>query len=480
MKIYKYLLFIAVTIFILLFFGCSRVNIDEEYEDEGEFPIPEIKDIEIWGAWTTFTQETIDELIEEFELDYPEFTLSIAMDKASPENLTAAIAAETMPDLIVWDEIIYCYFHRFIQPMDPYMAMDPSFDREDYLEMVYLFNDIKDETWALSMSASTVVLMYNKDMFEAYGLDPENPPERWSEMIEIQKALTKRNSRGLVEQTGFADFDLDGLGQGYIWFVANLYDGTNYLDTEGCYKMRINTESVYEAAELYRTLHGIYGGKKKLAPEIETLLPQAAFTAGRLGMRLTDNLSSMIGHDFNVGITPFPNSDHIAPDMYVNALPQFSYMIVRNCPNPMGAWYYLKWHNLRGLLINENCNYNKDPTTYVPRFMTNTYARTRIADIYYDYLDGETRKSIEKRDAMIMNMNLIYNPWPANGRQRFFLFGSVTDIFTKPNQNQDIRARLADTQRTADDWVNEWLAEREKEGWLFPEDNPWGIPPEFV
>jgi ABC-type glycerol-3-phosphate transport system substrate-binding protein len=62
--------------------------------------------------------------------------------------------------------------------MEPYIAQDPSFDKDDYHDLVNHFDFINGERWALTVSATPVVFLYNKDMFEAHGLDPERPPQR--------------------------------------------------------------------------------------------------------------------------------------------------------------------------------------------------------------------------------------------------------------------------------------------------------------
>ena len=46
-------------------------------------------------------------------------------------------------------------------------------------------------------------MIWNKDMFKEAGLDPENPPETWDELIDASQKLTK-------------DFDGDGSVSEYI------------------------------------------------------------------------------------------------------------------------------------------------------------------------------------------------------------------------------------------------------------------------
>jgi ABC-type glycerol-3-phosphate transport system substrate-binding protein len=48
------------------------------------------------------------------------------------------------------------------------------------------------------------VLIYNKDMFRAAGLDPEKPPRTIAEFTEAQRKLTKKDAQGNITQTGIS------------------------------------------------------------------------------------------------------------------------------------------------------------------------------------------------------------------------------------------------------------------------------------
>ena len=47
------------------------------------------------------------------------------------------------------------------------------------------------KTWGIPFQRSTIVMYYNKDAFRAAGLDPENPPSTWDELVTAGKKLTK-------------------------------------------------------------------------------------------------------------------------------------------------------------------------------------------------------------------------------------------------------------------------------------------------
>jgi hypothetical protein len=158
-------------------------------------------------------------------------------------------------------------------------------------------------------------------------------------------------------------------------------------------------------------------------------------------------------------------------------------MIYREAENPEGAWWYLKWYNVSGLMISENYNYVKNEITYMPRYLTNTYARTRVADIYYDYLDPETKENIKKRDDMIANLKLTYTydvtAWWFNWAIGSTYGMGVASLLEEDARTQDIGAKLRSCQENADTNRDGWYTTKEAEGWEFPPDFPWGIPPQI-
>ena len=58
------------------------------------------------------------------------------------------------------------------------------------------------KTWGIPFQRSTPVIYWNKEAFEAAGLDPETPPTTWDEMVEMGQQLTIRDDAGNVTQWG--------------------------------------------------------------------------------------------------------------------------------------------------------------------------------------------------------------------------------------------------------------------------------------
>ena len=64
--------------------------------------------------------------------------------------------------------------------------------------------EVDGKTWGVPFQRSTIVMYYNKDMFEKAGLDPNQPPATWDAMVKDAKALTKDGTYGImIPSTGY-------------------------------------------------------------------------------------------------------------------------------------------------------------------------------------------------------------------------------------------------------------------------------------
>ena len=87
------------------------------------------------------------------------------------------------------------------------------------------------KTWGIPFQRSTIVLYYNKEMFKEAGLDPNQPPANWKEMLEYAQKLTKRDASGKVTQWGV---QIPSSGFPYWLFQAlAIENGANLMNAAG-------------------------------------------------------------------------------------------------------------------------------------------------------------------------------------------------------------------------------------------------------
>ncbi len=107
-----------------------------------------------------------------------------------------------------------------------YQAIDAYFDawegKDDLLPSVLANGTYKGHTYGLGYSVTPFVFAYRKDLFEAAGLDPEQPPTTWDQLAEYARKLTVKSGDEITQsgfcfpQTGgnMVEFDVFTFGNG--------------------------------------------------------------------------------------------------------------------------------------------------------------------------------------------------------------------------------------------------------------------------
>jgi len=89
------------------------------------------------------------------------------------------------------------------------------------------------KTWGIPFQRSTIVMYYNKDAFRAAGLDPEQPPATWDEMVAMGKKLTKPDGSqwgAMIPSTGYPYWMFGALAMQNGQVLMNRNGDTTYFD----------------------------------------------------------------------------------------------------------------------------------------------------------------------------------------------------------------------------------------------------------
>ncbi|WP_347836304.1 extracellular solute-binding protein [Gracilibacillus sp. JCM 18860] len=97
-----------------------------------------------------------------------------------------------------------------IEPIQNYVDKD-DYDMTGLEENIINYYKIEDKFYSMPFNSSTPVMYYNKDAFEAAGLDPENPPATFEEIEDASRKIAESNP----EMKGFAL-------QAYGWLFEQL------------------------------------------------------------------------------------------------------------------------------------------------------------------------------------------------------------------------------------------------------------------
>jgi multiple sugar transport system substrate-binding protein len=162
------------------------------------FPmLPELRDHELYR-----------ELAEEFEREHPDIRVQVEMLPWAGriQKIITALAGRRAPDAVYLnlDLMPRLVDRGALRPVDEFVSEEM---RTDYGEVVVDAVTMDGSMWMFPMLRTVSASLYNKDLFEKAGLDPEKPPRNWEELEHAARALTR-------------DFDGDGhmdqWGLGYV------------------------------------------------------------------------------------------------------------------------------------------------------------------------------------------------------------------------------------------------------------------------
>ena len=129
------------------------------------------------------------------------------------------------------------------------MVQDNSLN--EMIEQAPYFNDT---CYGMTADAAWTVLYYNKQMFADAGLDPDQPPRTWDELLDYADLLTQRRADGAPTRAGLS-LRKTGykIGTAEKWLTF-LYSAGGQPFSEDGTETRFNTQAGREALDFYRTV----------------------------------------------------------------------------------------------------------------------------------------------------------------------------------------------------------------------------------
>ena len=155
--------------------------------------------VEFWTLSLSTFSDYFNKVIESFEAANPDIKINwvdVPYD-AFQQKMIAAIASGKAPDLVNMNTpwVIDFVGQNALSPIDEYVT---DVDKYLYLPNYWDVTVIEGKSYALPWYLSPQIMLYNKQIFEEAGLDPDNPPKTWDEIVEY--------SRIIKEKTGLFGF----------------------------------------------------------------------------------------------------------------------------------------------------------------------------------------------------------------------------------------------------------------------------------
>lgn len=264
--------------------------------------------ISLWAR--SDTSPFIEPLVDAYNAEHDvtvELTL-VPAGSSFTQKLGAALASGTGPDLVSLNLVYAPYFASAGQLVD---VSDKAAEL-GYLDELNAserkLGTWDDKLYALPFTGDASALLYNRQLFEEAGLDPEAPPTTWQEIADAAAAIT-----ALGDDTYGYYFPGSGSGWNLFTFTPFIWaDGGDVLVGEGADQQpNLDSPEVQDALGFYRDLWdaGVIPASAETDDGSQIL---SLFAAGKVGMlangafaysELTANYP-----DIDFGITPIPGS----------------------------------------------------------------------------------------------------------------------------------------------------------------------------
>lgn len=230
-----------------------------------------------------------------------------------------------------------------LTPLDDFIRRD-HFDTSAYIDVYWQSSRHRGQTWCLPTTPAAVALHWNKDMFQAAGLDPEQPPRTIGELEDFAAKLTRRGPDGKIVQIGFLPTEPGSWNWAWGYFFGGKLN-------DGLEKITANSPENIAALSWVTSFAEKYGREELLAfrqgfGSFDS--PQNAFIAGKVGMILQGvwmaNFIRFHNPHLRYGCAPFPTSfdNHGEP---VTVAEMDVITIPRGAKHPEEAWEVIKFIN---------------------------------------------------------------------------------------------------------------------------------------
>ena len=295
--------------------------------------------ITYWGLWEP--PEVMASLISDYEKENPNVKINYVRKSFSQyeTSLSNQLAQPASPDIVRIHNTWTPMLQKYLTPMPSNVMTLSTYTSTFYGTAKEAFSGTDGQIYAIPLEVDSLLMFYNKDLFEKEGI--ESPPENWDDLVDIAKQLTK-TSDDTITQAGAAIGSINNIRHAdeilallYLQNGADVIDGTTidlsddkFIKAIGFYTDFINTHKVWNDG---------FGDDLQM------------FIDGKLGImfapswRVFDIMKS--NPNINFDVAPMPQAIGVELDSS-NAVQLASYWgeaVSKNSKNKDVAWDFIRF-----------------------------------------------------------------------------------------------------------------------------------------
>ena len=306
----------------------------------------EKKEVVIWDYFETDAQkEMMQDLIDGFNSSQDEYEAShVYVPFADYEKqLTLGIASGELPDLVILDG---CSMASFIQLGLFGDISDAEINWDEYMEGPMESTMLDGKHYGIPFATNCTALYYNKDLFDAAGIDYPDENTTWDEFHEMAKALTKDGVSGFGNAATNTD---EGTFQCLQWLYTA---GGSYTDIEdGVDAYKLMQEMIEDGSWTKECVNWTQSDVNN------------NFMAGNLAMQQNGPWQipgiEANAPDLNYGVTVLPKKD--ADSEQATSILGGENMGVVNKDDTSGAEAFLKYYDQTDVMVDAMKQYGSYP-----------------------------------------------------------------------------------------------------------------------
>lgn len=304
------------------------------------------KEVVIWDYFETDAQkQMMQSLIDEFNASQDEYEAShVYVPFADYEKqLTLGIASGELPDLVILDG---CGMASFIQLGLFGDISDADINWDEYMEGPMESTMLDGKHYGIPFATNCTALFYNKDLFDAAGIDYPDENTTWDEFHEMAKALTKDGVSGFGNAATNTD---EGTFQCLQWLYTA---GGSYTDIEdGVDAYKLMQEMIEDGSWTKECVNWTQSDVNN------------NFMAGNLAMQQNGPWQipgiEANAPDLNYGVTVLPKKD--ADSKQATSILGGENMGVVNKDDTSGAEAFLKYYDQTDVMVDAMKQYGSYP-----------------------------------------------------------------------------------------------------------------------
>jgi len=236
----------------------------------------------LWHHWGGTREPLLQGEFDAFSAANPSITVEptlIPWDRKE-ETVLSAVAAGEAPDVLMMNasEVPPYAIAEALVPIDDLVA-ETGISSDEVYESDWQSGSYGGKRWGLphSIGEAAWLLFYNKQSFEEAGLNPDQPPETWADLLTYSEALLKKEEDTIVQ------LGVNPNATGWSWLSYLAENEADWLSDDGR-KVLMDNDGAVEALQYVVDISDSQGGPEQIGAFVSGLGEVAPFAGGYTAM----------------------------------------------------------------------------------------------------------------------------------------------------------------------------------------------------